>query len=83
MMAQTIIRVGNSAGVRIPKSILLTAGMKIGQPITITAASDGIVVKPAVKEPQKISLEDLFKEYHGEYKGEEIDWGEPVGKEVF
>ena len=30
-----------------------------------------------------ISLEDIFKDYDGEYKAEEFDWGSSVGKEVW
>ncbi len=30
-----------------------------------------------------ISLSELFKEYDGDYKPCEIDWGEDQGEEVF
>ncbi len=29
------------------------------------------------------TIDDLFEGYEGDYKPEEIDWGEPVGKEIF
>lgn len=29
------------------------------------------------------TIEDLFKNYNGEYTHKEIDWGEPVGNEVW
>ena len=30
-----------------------------------------------------ITIDELFEGYDGEYKPEEIDWGEPAGKELF
>lgn len=32
---------------------------------------------------KNVSIIDLFADYQGEYKPEEIDWGEPVGEEVW
>ena len=29
------------------------------------------------------TIEDLFKNYNGKYTHKEIDWGEPVGNEVW
>lgn len=29
------------------------------------------------------TIDDLFEGYEGDYTPEEIDWGEPVGKETF
>ncbi len=29
------------------------------------------------------TIDELFEGYEGDYKPEEIDWGEPVGKEIF
>lgn len=28
------------------------------------------------------SLEELFKDYHGNYQPTEYNWGEPVGEEI-
>lgn len=28
------------------------------------------------------SLEELFKDYHGNYQPTEYDWGDPVGEEI-
>lgn len=38
--------------------------------------------KPTTKRT-KLTLKELLKDYKGEYRGEEWDTGEPVGKEIF
>jgi hypothetical protein len=35
-----------------------------------------------MKEVECMSIIDLFIGYEGEYKPEEIDWGDSVGKEI-
>lgn len=32
---------------------------------------------------KKLSIEELFENFDGEYISVEIDWGQPVGKEIF
>lgn len=31
----------------------------------------------------KLTLEELFKDYKGDYKNQEVDWGEDVGLERY
>ena len=40
------------------------------------------IAKPTRKAPRK-SIEERFKGYNGDYKPTEIDWGTPVGKEIW
>lgn len=35
----------------------------------------------SVSKERKKTIQELFSDYEGEYDVEEIDWGEPVGKE--
>lgn len=44
---------------------------------------DNNIVITKVKEKKDLTLEDIFKDYDGEYAAEEFDWGSPVGKEVW
>jgi antitoxin MazE len=75
----TLSKWGNSQGIRLPKSILEAASIGEDEKVEIFADKNGIRIQKAVKIE---NLDDLFKDYHGDYKCEEFDTGSPVGNEV-
>lgn len=79
-MTTTIQKWGNSQGVRIPKYLLDLVNWSDNEPIVLSADNDKIIIKKA--EPRK-TIDELFANYDGDYKPEEIDWGKPVGGEVW
>jgi len=80
-MAMTKIRKwGNSQGVTIPKSMLDKLHWLANEAVEVVMENDGIIIKQ--KEPRK-NIEDLFVNFDGEYKPIDIDWGKPVGKEIW
>lgn len=79
-MTTAIQKWGNSQGVRLPKFILEAANFADNEEITVTAEDNKIIITKVEKE---IDIEELFADYDGDYKPSEIDWGEPVGKEVW
>ncbi len=50
--------------------------------VELNRVDDNIVITK-VKKEKELTLEDIFKDYDGEYKAEEFDWGSPIGKEVW
>jgi antitoxin MazE len=73
---------GNSLGVRLPKLILEQVNVKENDKIEIEVVSGEIVIKK--KDILNCnSLEELFENFDGEYERVEIDWGKPVGREVW
>lgn len=32
---------------------------------------------------EEMTIEELFADYHGEYRKTVVDWGEPQGKEIW
>ena len=81
-MQTTIQKWGNSQGIRIPKAFLDALGMMENDLVELSRIDDNIVIKK-VKKENKLTLDDIFKDYDGEGKAEEFDWGEPFGKEVW
>ena len=81
-MRATIQKWGNSQGIRIPKAFLEAVGMGENDLVEINRDDDNIVITK-IKEKKGLTLEDIFKDYDGEYVAEEFDWGSPVGKEVW
>jgi antitoxin MazE len=74
---------GNSQGLRLTKQILEDAGIGIGDEVDITARDGVIVIAPVRRVRGKRSLQELVSRIPKTYKSSEVEWGEPVGREVW
>ena len=57
--------------------------MSDGMVIGIRVKDGTMIVTPAKRMRGKHRLEDLVAHIPKHYQAEEVDWGEPVGKEVW
>lgn len=80
-MTTTIQKWGNSQGIRLPKVLLDTVHWSENEEIEITASGDEIVIKKAA--PHRKTIEELFESYDEEYEHIDMDWGNPVGNEIW
>jgi antitoxin MazE len=74
---------GNSQGIRLSKEILNQANILIGDELEVFTTEDQLVIKPVYKIRGKYKIEDLVAKLPANYQVEELDWGEPVGMEVW
>ena len=72
---------GNSDGIRIPKNLLKSLGLKTNDIVTLEQIDDKIIVTKS--KNKKISLEERFKNYNGKNFAKEFIWDEPRGKEIW
>jgi len=72
---------GNSSGIRIPSSILKSLNLKVNDIVNIEKEKEKIVI--SIPKKEKISLEERFKNYHGENLAKDFSWDEPVGREIW
>lgn len=72
---------GNSDGIRIPSAYLKSLNLKTNDAVELKYEDDKIIITKPKKE--KISLEEKFKEYHGENLAKEFSWDDPKGKEIW
>ena len=79
-MDSKIQRWGNSLAVRIPKAFAEQAGLGQDTKVDISLEGRTIIVRPARK---KYTLAELVKGITKANRHGEIDWGPPVGKEVW
>lgn len=68
-MEQTVINIGNSAGIIIPQKILKSAGIKPGDKVMVDQKSGKISLTPVVSEsggvdPKFMEMVDGFIERH-------------------
>lgn len=71
-MTTTIQKWGNSQGVRIPKILLDSINWSENEEVSINIEEDKLVIEKAKTQNRK-NIKELFKDYKGEYKPEEID----------
>ena len=82
-MVTKIQRWGNSQGLRLAKQVLEDARISVGDDVDVTARDGLIVIAPARRIRGKRSLQELVSRIPKDYRFEEMEWGEPVGKEVW
>lgn len=87
MLSGKIVKLGNSQGIRLKKSILKEAGIvdPINAPVQISVEDRGILITPEKLESKLARRFDNFdlERYRKENESLEYDWGRPNGKELF
>jgi antitoxin MazE len=74
---------GNSQGIRLAKNLLTDAQLGVGDEVDISVKDGIMIVTPAKRIRGRHKLKDLVALIPESYKTSEVDWGEPVGKEVW
>lgn len=79
---ETVIRkLGNSAGLIVPVSMMKDLGLNIDQSVDMSAVDGCLVIKPLGKRRYKLS--DLLAEMKGDFPiDQEWENAPPVGKEL-
>ncbi len=82
MKATTQVKMwGNSLAIRIPSRVARDLGLTNDSQVEITSDGNTAIIKR--EENPRISLEDLIKGITPENVHGEVDWGDPVGKEIW
>ncbi len=82
-MLAKIQKWGNSQGLRLTKNLLADAKLGVGDEVDINIKDGIMIVTPSKKRRGKHSLKDLVSRIPENYPTGEVDWGDPVGKEVW
>lgn len=72
---------GNSASVRIPASVMAAAALDIDQTVDVREENGRVVIEP-VRSPT-YNLDDLLAEMTPETFPEDLDFGPPIGREIW
>ena len=78
-MPQTIVKWGNSLGLRIPQSIAEQIKLSEGSQVVLEVIDGNLVIRP---KRTKYSLDALLEDITQENLHEETDTGRSVGNEV-
>ena len=82
-MITKIQKWGNSQGLRIAKSVLEDACVRVGDEVDVAVRDGLIVVAPTRRTRGRHRLEDLVDRIPDDYQPGEVDWGGPVGREAW
>jgi antitoxin MazE len=74
---------GNSQGVRLSKELLAGAEIKVGDAVDVAVREGVLVVTPVRRVRGGHDLAELTGGVDKGYQPAELDWGGPVGKEVW
>lgn len=75
-----IRRWGNSAAIRLPSQVLAAAGLKPDDRVEVREENGEVVISKAAGD---LSLDELIDRITPENRHDVIDWGPPVGKEIW
>lgn len=82
-MLTKIQKWGNSQGLRLAKNVLADAKLDIGDTVDVSVKDGIMLITPAKRIRGQHNLKDLVSRIPENYQADEIDWGEPVGKEAW
>ena len=82
MLLIKISKWGNGQGIRIPKNDLELLEWKKDDELEMIIEKGNLKIQKVEKEKRK-TIKELFANYYGSYEKQEIDWGEPQGKEIW
>ena len=71
---------GNAHGIRLPEAFCRQLGIAVGDKVSLTIVKDKLIVENAIEQN---TIEARFKKWNGKGSPEPVDWGAPVGKEIW
>jgi len=74
---------GNSQGVRLSKELLSDVEINVGDAVDVAVCDGALVVTPVRRVRGGHDLRELVRRIPKDYKPEALDWGYPVGREVW
>jgi antitoxin MazE len=72
---------GNSLALRIPKAVAEIVGLTEGREVELVVEDGRLIVKTT--RQRKYTLEELLAQVSEENRHDEVDWGPPMGNEVW
>jgi antitoxin MazE len=82
-MLTKIQKWGNSQGLRLSKEMLADVHIEVGDPVNVTSQNGSLIIAPVRRVRGAVDLKDLVARIPKDYEPEELDWGPPVGREVW
>ena len=82
-MITKIQKWGNSQGLRLSKTVLSDADIDVGDAVDVAVHEGTVIVTPIRRVRGGHDLHALIRRIPKGYKLGKLDWGSPVGREVW
>ncbi len=82
-MRTTIVKWGNSQGIRLPKLLLESINLKDDDIVEVTTENNSIIIRKTENKRANRTIQKRFEGFSGVYEPIEVDWGKPAGKEIW
>ena len=82
-MITKVQRWGNSQGVRLSRQLLADVQIRVGDAVDVAVRDGALVVTPVSRVRGGHDLRKLVRRIRGNDKSGELDWGPPVGREIW
>ena len=82
-MITKIKKWGNSQGLRLSKELLSDVDIGVGDEVDVAVRKGLLIVRPIRRVRGGHDLRKLVSRIAKTYKPRELDWGPPVGREVW
>jgi len=82
-MNTKVQRWGNSQGVRLSKALLADAAIEVGDEVKVVVEDGALIVTPVRRIRGGHDLRELVRRIPKGTGREKLDWGPPVGREVW
>ena len=87
-MQTTVVKWGNSHGIRLPKAFLQNIKISENDPVDVILENEKIIIKKVNQKIHKTTKQRLIEFYGNNFEKhatlqKEIDWGKPVGNEIW
>ena len=82
-MITRIQKWGNSQGLRLSKTLLSDADMDVGDAVDVAVHKGAVIVTPVRRVRGGHDLRALVRRLPKGWKPREVDWGSPVGREIW
>lgn len=82
-MVTKVQKWGNSQGLHLAKQVLEEARIAVGDQVEVSTRDGVIVITPVRRVRGRQNLQELVSRIPKNYKPGEVEWGEPVGREIW
>lgn len=82
-MVTRVQKWGNSQGLRLSKQLLSELDVAVGDEVVLSVREGVLVVTPARRVRGRHDLAELVNRIPEDARPEEVEWGAPVGREVW
>ena len=83
VIKSNVFKCGDVQAIKIPSSILKNLNWSEDEKLELEIQNGEIRIKKIIDLEKRKTIEELFVNHKEEYECEVIDWGNPVGKEIW